>query len=187
MEGFEALEDRITSMELKVFGKRNPHNFDFNTSIPVTLGLVDVNVLISSALSGRETIISTLTRLPELNECLDPNYEENLMSSDSKMEYVLAMEPEIKSIAEQLKNISNSLPVLDSEPIKNVPNNCDKLNKVAYSYLEIKQEHDSVSNNIIEAIQKYNDIMHSITKNLSQLESTITELEIAKQPKVVIE
>lgn len=187
MEAIKLIEERITSMELQVFGKRNPHNFEFNTGTSVTQSLHDINVLILSALAGRETTTRTLTRLPELNECMDPHYEDSFLDTDAKLEYILAMEPVIRAIGNQLTAMAKYEKVLDDPVLTSAPDNTNQLDQVAIKYLSLKIDCDKVSSDIILAMRKYNEIVKMISLNFSQLERTVTDLEIQAQPKKALE
>ena len=96
MSSVKLLEGRIANLEKQVYGLGNMMSIDDPApSNAIVDRLTDVNLLISSALSGREKPNAIIKRLPELNSYLEPTSEDVDMPSSAKAQLLLTMELEI--------------------------------------------------------------------------------------------
>lgn len=185
MDPIDLLERRIAALELKVLPLES--TMEENASTSVADMLIQINTLISSALSCRDVVTAILNRMNELNEYLDPSFYENRMDTDAKRQFILAVYPEIKNYGESIQKLKKLVPILDSEPLNNVPSLVPKLEQLTIANLNTQEENQQVSKNIANALQQYNDIIYCITRTFVQLEEVITQLELEMKPKVVVE
>lgn len=139
--------------------------------------LIQTNTLVASALSGREIVTTIFNRMNDLNQYLDPNYYESKLSVASQKQYILALYPEIKKYGESIHKLKTLVPVLDSTHLNNVPGLIPKLEQLTVSNLNMQEESQEVSARISEALQKYNDIIYSISRTFVQLEDILSRLE----------
>ena len=171
-------------LEKQIYGlaKKNETN-DITLENPVIDNIIHVNMLISSAMSGREKANLMIKRLPELNNYLDPIIESSEIPIEAKVQLLLAMAPEIKQNYEMLKQVQELVPVLETDRLKNVPELTNKLNDLNLSYLKLYEDTQGLNNHINEVFSKYNEVITSISKSLITIDAIVTAAEIAKIPK----
>lgn len=175
------MERKIAALELKVLPKEPVED---QIAQSVTDMLLQINTLISSALSCRDVVNAILNRMTELNNYLDPNFYENGLTVEAKREFLLAIYPEIRKYGESIQRLKALHPVLDSDPIKNVPSLVSKLGQLTLSTLKTHEEGVEISRSITHALQQYNDIIYSITRTFVELEEIVTQLEFEMKPLV---
>ncbi|XP_011155871.1 uncharacterized protein LOC105193174 [Solenopsis invicta] len=184
MSSVKLLEDRIADLEKQVYGLGNMMSIDDPTpSNPIVDQLIDINSLISSALSGREKPNAVIKRLPELNSYLEPTSEDVDMPASAKAQLLLTMESEIMENHKLLAKVQELAPVLESERIRNAPELNNKLNKISLTYLEAYEDSKELSTDVHELLSKYNAVINSISESLIILDNAVTAAEIAAKPK----
>lgn len=180
----DCLEKRIISLEQNIYGQ----NMDFSDiKSPIIDSLIQSNMITSSALSGRDKLGSIVKRLDLLEKVLDPLYEDCIIDSVAKIEYILSMEDELQKVVQSLNRVSELVPILENDQLKNIPNLTKQISHLTMLTLETKKSQDSVSENINELISKYTDILNGLTTLFATLETAVTEFEIQAQPKKVVE
>lgn len=184
VDPIDILERKIAALELKVLPMEKQEE---NIKLNVTDMLLQINTLISAALSCREVVTAILNRMPELNRYLDPSFCEYQLTTESKRQFILAIYPEIKKYWESIQKLKLLVPILDSEPLQNVPTLVPKLEHLTLSTLKLHEEGQQVSKSITEALQQYNDIISLISQTLIQFEELVTQFELQMRPRVVIE
>lgn len=185
MDPIGILERKIAALELKVLPLENIS--EENMSQSVTDMLLQINTLISSALSCREVVTAISNRMDELNTYLDPNIYGQSLDTDAKKQLMISIYPEIRKYAESIKKMKTLVPVLNSQSINNVPSLITKLEQLSILHLDMQNESQIVSRYIIEAFQKYNYIIDSLTRIFVQFEEAVTHLEIDMIQQPVIE
>lgn len=183
MSAIDILEKRVEELEKQILGKRK------QTDVTQTIAdqLIQTKVMISSALSLRESITSLLEKMPKVNEYLDPTLFVGELESEVKRQYVLLLYPELKETAELLQKFNGLKSVLDSKHILQVNDSMGKLNELAAANLVLYEKSRDTTNDILKALQAYNDIIMSIRKLFADLDQSITELEISRLPKAKID
>ena len=175
----DLIEARIIDLEKRVLGNLQTTE---NLS-PVIDSLATINALIGTALTGRETSSNFMRRLEELDKLLDPSAEDADVDERAKFEDVLVMEPELQQNLKLLKDVQELQPVLDSEHIKHVPALSDRLEKLTLFYLDRKEDAANVKSEVFDFLKQYNSIIVSMSKAFVQFEETVTQYELAAQPK----
>lgn len=183
----DILERRIAELEKKLFGLEGKPNSDSVPESNVIDSLSHANTLISSALSGREKINMLIERLPEIESYNESDFEPVELQTDMQLEYILAMEPEIRDNIQKLNQLKELLPVLESDRFKNLPELSDKLNKLSLSYINLGEQADDINVETRKMISRYNDIITNISKTLIDLDLKLTTLEKAAEPKKVLD
>ncbi|XP_033333619.1 dynactin subunit 3 [Megalopta genalis] len=184
MTTVELLESRITELEKRVFGyKEASGNNNTPPENPVIHSLLDVNTLVSSAMSGRKNANMVIQRLPELNRYLDPVADSTELPIEAKLQLLLTMAPEIKQNCDMLHQMQELMPVLETDRIRDVPELSNKLNDLNLSYLKIYEESQDLNGHINEVFSKYNEVITSISKSLITIDAAVTAAEIAAMPK----
>lgn len=188
MSSTKLLEDRIANLEKQVYGPSEAINIDDPVpSNAVIDRLLDVNSLISSALSGRDKPNAIIKRLPELNGYLDPVSEDIDIPTSAKAQLLLTVEPEIMENYKLLTKMRELEPVLESERIKDVSEFNNTFNKLSLSYLKAYEDSKELSAHVQDLLSKYNAVISSISISLITLDAAITAAEMAAMPKKQIE
>lgn len=184
MSSIKLLEDRIANLEKQVYGLEGTVTIDDPMPSKVIIDrLLDVNTLITSALSGREKPNAIIKRLPELNSYMDPVSEEVDVPISVKTQLLLTTEPEIIENHKLLTKVQELMPVLEPDRIKDVPELSNTLNKLSLSYLKAYEGFEDISAHIHDVLTKYNEIISSISESLTALDATVRAAELAAMPK----
>lgn len=184
----EILEKRICDLEKKIYGLEKKPNVE--GPMPennIIESVAHANTLISSALSGREKINTLIQRLPELESYTESDFEPTELQTNVKLEYILAMEPEIRENAQRLIQLKELLPVLESDRFKNLPEMSEKLHDISLKYVEFGEQAEEVNSDTRSMINRYNDIITNVSKTLIALDTEVSELERKAEPKKVID
>lgn len=184
MSSVKLLEDRIANLEKQVYGLNKTINVDDPVSSnPIIDRVLDINSLISSALSGRDKPNAVIKRLPELNSYLEPVSEDIDVPTSAKAQLLLTLEPEIMENHKLLAKVQELTPVLESERIKNVPELNSTFNKLSLSYLKTYENSAELNNHVRDLLSKYDTVINSISESLIILDTAVTAAEIAAKPK----
>lgn len=176
------LEERVKTLELKIYGDGEVEIMDQKTIVD---SLIQSQTFTSSALSGRDKLSSLVKRLDQLEAVLDPTYEDSVIDTVAKTEFVLAMETELEEIATALMHMNELTSVFESDYIKNSPNLMNQMEKLILSMLENTEKHEFVTKKANELVTRYTEIMNGLTAVFALLEKTVTQLEIDALPKKV--
>ncbi|XP_078052052.1 dynactin subunit 3 [Augochlora pura] len=186
MTTIELLESRIAELEKCVFGlKEASGNNGTPPENPVIHSLLDVNTLVSSAMSGRKHANMLIQRLPELNRYLDPVADSTELPIEAKLQLLLTMAPEIKQNCDMLHQMQELMPVLETDKIRDVPELSKKLNDLNLSYLKIHENNQDLNSHINEVFSKYNEVITSITKSFITIDAAVTAAELSMVKKKV--
>lgn len=183
MTAIDSLEKRLEALENKVFAEKDI----IDKTRSITDQLLQTKVMISSALSLRESITSLLEKMPKINEYLDPTYSVNESETELKRQYVILLYPELKETAELLHRFDDLKSMADSKAIVQISDSVGKLNELATANLALYEKSKDTTNNVIKALQTYNDITMSIRKLFANLDKSLTELEMLIHTKVKME
>lgn len=183
MASIDLLEKRLEALELQIMGKSGSKG----KSQDVTELLLHTKMMTASALSLREVITSILERMPKLNDYLDPSYSLNDHETEVKRRYVILLYSELKESAELIKKFEFLRPVLDSNYILEIGQSMEKLKELTAENVSLYEKSTQTTNDVLKALQTYNNITLSIRKVFVELDKSVTELENASQPKVKVE
>lgn len=179
----DLLEKRLEALELQVLGKKGSRG----KAQDITELLIHTKMMIASALSLREVITSILEKMPKLNEYLDPSYSVNDLETEVKRQYVMLLYPELKETAELINKFEFLKPVVDSKCILEISQSMEKLKELTAANISLYEESTKTTNDVLKALQAYNNITVSIRKLFAELEKSVAELESSLQPKVKME
>ncbi|XP_015604910.1 uncharacterized protein LOC107272353 [Cephus cinctus] len=183
MTSIKLLEERVADLEKQIYGVgKCPSIDDPLPENSVVDSLLHANTLIASALSGREKANALVKRMPELNDYLDPKFENIDLQTEAKVELILTVEPQIREIIQMLEKMQELAPVLETELPHGVPELTGKLNTLTLSYLKVNEDSEALSAQTYEVFSKYNEIITSISKSLITLDAAVTAAEIAATP-----
>ncbi|XP_050306875.1 uncharacterized protein LOC126743705 [Anthonomus grandis grandis] len=181
----DILEKRIEALEVQVLPKEK--STSENKCQAISDLLLQTQTMISSALTCREAITSILQHMTTINNYLDPCNGENDLEVEAKRHYLLELYPELKDTVQIIGTFQNLLPYTNSDNITKITELADKLEQLTASNLGIYEENRVVTQNVLKALQQYNDISTSLKVVFAQLDRAITDLEVALQPKFVTE
>ncbi|XP_033220468.1 dynactin subunit 3-like [Belonocnema kinseyi] len=188
VDGIQILEERVTSLEKQIYGTgRTSAASSASPETPVIENLINANVFVSSALSGRENANALINRLPELSSYLDPHFEDSELQTDAKLEFLLATELEIRENLRLLNEMEKLIPVLETDRIRDVPELSKKLSSITLNYLNMNEQSKTLTGEIHQLFSKYNSIITSISELLITMDARITAAEIAAMPKKQID
>lgn len=174
-----ALEKRVAEMEKVVFGEISP----LDTKITVVEALLNAHTMIKSSLIGHDNIVHVLERLPELNEFLDPTYSNNNIEIETKRKYILLLHSELQNLGVLLKEFQRVEKVVDSDAIANTTKLSEKLDTIIANNVNTHLESTASSKQVLETINKYNDILSSLEVLLMQFDQTATQIEQEMESK----
>lgn len=183
MASVDLLEKRLAALELQVLGKTSPND----QTQDIAELLIRTKTMINSALSLREVITSILERMPKINEYLDPSYSINDSEIEMKRQYVMLLYPELKQAAELINKFDFLKHVIDSKCILEINQNMEKLKGLTASNISLYEESTKITNDILNALQTYNNITLSVRKLFAELDRSVTELEESLKPKAKID
>ena len=187
-DGIEILEDRVASLEKQICGTDRASIA--NNSIPegpVIETLMNANVFVSSALSGRKNANTLISRLPELSSYLDLHFDDSELQTDAKLEFILATELEIREDLRLLTEMQKLMPMLETDRIRDVPELSKTLSSITLNYLKMNEESKTLTGEIYELFTKYNSIITRISESLIAMDAGITAVEIAAVSKKQID
>ncbi|XP_017785793.1 PREDICTED: uncharacterized protein LOC108568950 [Nicrophorus vespilloides] len=180
---FAIMERRVAALEQMVFKglKDIPKNQE------VTELLLQAHTMIASSLSCRETILSVMQRMAILNGYLDPNYIDSELELEVKKQYILELHPELKKQVELVANIEKLKPFADSPNISQVTDLSDKLEELTITNLNTYEESKTVTDEVLDSLQRYNDITMTTRLLFAELDMRVTELELSENTKNLLD
>lgn len=181
MEAIDLLEKRIAALELQVLP--SDANFPKNNQ-KITDLLLQTQTMITSALSCRDIIVSILQHMVSINTYLDPAAGDNMLEVEAKRLYLLELYPELKDTIIMISTLQESIKFIDSPNIMRVTELCGQLEQLAVKNLGTYEKSRDVTHKVLQAIQQYNDISHTIKLLFMKMDNIISELETALQPKL---
>ncbi|XP_056644647.1 uncharacterized protein LOC130900078 isoform X1 [Diorhabda carinulata] len=186
MDPITILEKRIEALELQVFPSGDHSLIGIKTQTITNL-LQETQTMITSALSCREAITSMLQHLVTINDYLDPSGGADELEVEAKRHYLLELYPELKNTIQSIGTFETLLPYIDSINISKIVDLSSKLEELAVSNLSLYGECRDVTKKVLVALQNYNDISNSIIVLFAQLDTAVSNLEVALQPKFATE
>ncbi|KAK2146929.1 hypothetical protein LSH36_578g00045 [Paralvinella palmiformis] len=157
-DNLDLLEKQIETLEKRIFG-----DADKDSSYPKIVDtLAGLKHQFVNAVANTKKAGPVLNRMGELNDYLDPDFAEPLMTTrEAKIESILAEEDHIHQTAKYLENIKDLADVLGSEHIKVVPELEGKLQELSKIHLEQQ--------------------ITMLSKQLVQWDEIVTRLELQSQ------
>jgi dynactin-3 len=105
------------------------------------------------------------------------------LQTDVKLEYILAMEPELRESAKYLNQLKELLPVLNSDRFNHIPEMSEKLQNLTLTYSKLNEETEQQNSSTRDLMSKYNEIIMKMSTVLIQLDAEVTKLEKAAESK----
>ncbi|XP_018978192.2 dynactin subunit 3-like, partial [Cyprinus carpio] len=98
-----------------------------------------------------------------------------------KLEFILAEEEFLRSQATLLEQVHNLQPLLDSSHIKAVPELTTKVQRLSQVHIKQQDQNEELSAEVKKLFEEYNKMMLLLSKQFSQWDEALRELEGPKQ------
>uniref|UniRef100_UPI00403854C4 dynactin subunit 3-like n=1 Tax=Callospermophilus lateralis TaxID=76772 RepID=UPI00403854C4 len=120
----------------------------------------------------------------DLIKYLDPEYIDRIAIPDAtKLQFILAEEQFILSQVALLEQVDNLVPMLDSAPIKAVPEHAARLQHLAQIHIQQQDKCVEITEESKALLEEYNKITMLLSKQFVQWDELLCQLEAAKQVK----
>ncbi|KAJ8334560.1 hypothetical protein SKAU_G00401990 [Synaphobranchus kaupii] len=185
MEGVNNIKDfesRLLELEKRVCGEMGSRN----KQVKCVDSLMKIQTALGSTANKRERVKILHKKIEDLIKYLDPNFTEHITVPDTmKLELILAEDEFLLSQAALLEQVSSLMPVLDSSYIKAVPEHATKLQRLSHIHVTQQDKSEALSAEVKKQLEDYNKMMLLLSKQFSQWDETLRQLEEAKQVKPV--
>lgn len=177
----EAVERRLERLEKKIVGGAS------KASVPaqsVTSSLVDVAKKCGNEVNNRERIAPLMRRTAELERYLDPSFGEQYggVSAEVKADLILAHQNQIRRTADLLSQVAERKKVLDSQSFASAAELEPKLAKLTKIQVEQEETCGAVTQDTLDLIGQYNEIMDTLSKSFVEYDRLITAAELKANP-----
>ena len=174
-----ALSKRVEALEAKV-GDR--------VSQPILPFLVDYSNDLGNSLAGNDRIGPLLKRLDELETFLDPLFgEREAVSQGVKMSMVESQADNIRDNMEMLEKVEAMKGILDGSNIDKIDELKPKLAELNKIQIDQREAGEATSEETLQLVQKYNNIIASLTEAFIQADQMITKAEMAQTKTKIID
>ncbi|KAI1901854.1 hypothetical protein AGOR_G00038670 [Albula goreensis] len=185
MEGvnnIEDLESRLLELEKRVYGQKGGQN----KTVKCAESLEKIQSALGNTANKRERVKILHKKIEDLMKYLDPKFTEHIAVPDAmKLEFILAEEEFLLSQAALLEQVSSLQPLLDSNYVKAVPENATKLQRLSQIHITQQDQSEVLSTDVKKLFEDYNKMMLLLSKQFSQWDEKLRQLEGAKQVKPV--
>lgn len=136
---------------------------------------------VGDAIGHRDRIMPLFRRMNELERLLEPaSATETGLTLEARAELILSEESKLKQNNALLEQVKDKKNVLDSETLKNVPNMEGQLLQLTKVHLQQSQDCDQWSDEVLELIDQYNDVIESLTKTFIEYDKVLSAAEDKK-------
>ncbi|XP_034001573.1 dynactin subunit 3-like [Trematomus bernacchii] len=117
----------------------------------------------------------------DLLKYLDPQFTDHITVPDAmKLEFILAEEDFLLTQAALLEQVSTLQPLLDSNYIRDVPEHATKLQRLSQIHIKEQDQTEAQSLEVKKLFEEYNKMMFLLSKQFTQWDETLRNLEEAK-------
>merc|ERR1712098_1016583 len=168
----DALTKRIEALEAKVGRSQSQQQQ------PVLPYLVDYSDDLGNSLAGNDRIDPLLKRLDELETYLDPLYgEKEACSLGVKMSLVESQFNAVKENQEHLERLEKLKPSLEVGKINKMDELQPKISELSQIQLEQREEGERMTEETLELVQRYNDIIASLSEAFITADQVVSKAE----------
>merc|ERR1712002_350922 len=173
-----ALSKRVEALEAKV-GDR--------VSQPILPFLVDYSNDLGNSLAGNDRIWPLLKRLDELETFLDPLFgEREAVSQGVKMSMVESQADNIRDNLEMLEKVEGMKSNLEGSNVDKIDELKPKLAELSKIQIEQREAGEAATEETLELVQKYNNIIASLTEAFIQADQMISKAEMAQTKTKIV-
>lgn len=173
MEALDIIEKRIDNLN-NILGPL-PDAEDKNETL--TDSLLSANTLISSLLTGRETMTNVVKRTNELETYLDPAFIDNQQEIKSKEVYINTVANDLATSFDMLQQIKTLEPTLGAEYFRNIPDVTNQIKSMTVTSSEQKHSNDLIEESLVIAMKRYSEIQEGIKESLKTMNERIDSIE----------
>ncbi|XP_045761797.1 uncharacterized protein LOC123865025 [Maniola jurtina] len=181
MDPIAVLQNRIELLEAKL--GLNASTLDGQQGDSATANLLNAAQTINNATAGHEKLSEARNMASELNNYTDPNLVENMQQNNMHMHEVAAAEPLIQHHCHCMHRCKQASPVLESEPIQQVPKMQAAVNQMHVEAAAVKEEADNVSHGIQELAETCGTAASSASEQLANVAQKVELVEQKMFPK----
>jgi len=178
-QSLDIIETRLEVLEKLVYSGAEKEKI--NESVVSLLN--KVNDSINAALKSRDSIISILTKMPTLNKYLNPAYDVSEKEMELRRQYVLEVYPELKQIAEEIKEFQRVKNFVDFPALKSLDEKKEKVDLLCGDVMDTYKEANENTKKCIEAVQLFNELLDLIKVLCAGMDQSLSELEGSLQKK----
>ncbi|CAH3041766.1 unnamed protein product [Porites lobata] len=169
------LERRILTSEEDVLGLKG-------SSCLGTLNNVQKNL--DKIGTKYKRIAAVWKNVKELETFLSPEFMEKAsLSDDAKADIIVAGESQLRSCAEQLRQVEDLKKVVTTEPLKDLPTWSAKLQPLVEIHIQQKEEFSAGSERLHNLLSAYNNIINLLSKQFVEWDVLLTQIEQAMEVK----
>ena len=155
---------------------------------PILPFLVDYSSDLGNSLAGNDRIGPLLKRLDELETFLDPLFgEREAVSQGVKMSMVESQSENIRDNLEMLQNVEKLKVGLEGGNLNKIEGLKPKLAELSKIQMEQREAGEAGSEQTLELVQKYNNIIASLTEAFIQADEMITKAEMEQNKTKIID
>ncbi|KAG5856875.1 dynactin subunit 3-like [Anguilla anguilla] len=177
------LEARIQTLEKRVYGEKGNRT---TKHVKCADSMGRIHAALGSTANKRERVKILHKKIEDLMKYLDPQFTDNMAIPDTmKLEYILAEEEFLLTQASLLEQVSKLQPVLDSSYIRDVPEHTTKLQRLSQIHIKQQNQSETLSKEVKKQFEEYNKMMFLLSKQFTQWDETLRQLEGATQVKPV--
>ncbi|GBP66842.1 hypothetical protein EVAR_98794_1 [Eumeta japonica] len=182
MDPITVLERRIEQLEAK-FGilPLSPSDNGQQGDSAVTNLLNSANS-IKNITAGLEKGKEAMERASELNNYMDPNLIEKVQQNELKVREVVAAEPIIRTHCQCMHHCQKAAPVMNSEPLQQVPQAQTIVNEMQTAVKEVEREAEIVSHGVQELAQTCGTAAAKASEQIAAVAAKVDQVE-QKLPK----
>merc|ERR1712115_660759 len=153
---------------------------------PLVPVLAEYSTDLGNGLAGNERIVPVLRRTEELETFLDPLFGEAATQKDGVRWAIAESQKErLKNNLELLQKLEKMKSCLEEGRLSRVEELRPRLAELSRVQVEQREEGDSISTDSLALVQRYNDIIASLTEAFTQADLAITRAE--KEAGIVAE
>ncbi|XP_061105784.1 dynactin subunit 3-like isoform X1 [Conger conger] len=179
----DTLETRIQTLEKRVYGEKGGRN---TKHVKCADSMARIHAALGSTANKRERVKILHKKIEDLMKYLDPQFTDNMAVPDAmKLEFVLAEEEFLLTQASLLEQVSKLQPLLDSNYIRDVPEHTTKLQRLSQIHIKQQNQSETLSKEVKKQFEDYNKMMFLLSKQFSQWDESVRQLEGATQVKPV--
>ncbi|XP_041973872.1 uncharacterized protein LOC121729421 [Aricia agestis] len=183
MDPIAVLQNRIEQLEAKLGLGSHAQGLDGQHGDSIATNLLNAAQAINNATAGHEKLSAIKSIANELNNYTDPNLVENLQRNNNNMNEVVAAEPMIQHHCHCMQRCKQAAPVLESEPLQQVPQMQTLVDSMYNAANEVKADADVVAQGIQELAETCGAAASNASEQLANVAKKVDQLEEKKFPK----
>ncbi|KAL9988369.1 hypothetical protein ACROYT_G002806 [Oculina patagonica] len=178
----DVLEKRISELERRALTSEEDVLNLKGSSCLATLNNVQKNLDKIGSKYGR--IAAVWKRVKELEKFLSPEFLENAsLTDDAKADIIIAGENQLRTCAEQLRQVEDLKKDLTTEPLKDLPTWSAKIQPLVELHIQQKEEFTNADERLHNLLTAYNNIINLLSKQFVQWDNMLTQIEQAMEVK----